>query len=403
MFCNRISDREKTVYFVLLFFCICAGVLNMHWHFPRLAVSTAAATSSLADLALQKVLHDASPVFGQYSPSSAPKANWMKNYPDSTPIVHMNLPGTHDSATWNYSQATQDALRDVTELNGSPLYDSVVYRCQTLSFTDMLDRGIRVFDLRFALDPTNSSLVFYHGAALQSETATVENVLFVFYRWLTDHPAEALFLSFQHERPPFGALAQQKTYDLFTSAHAKKYILQTQNRLGTLGDARGKITLFRRFDLDALPDSYTEALPGIHFSPRKWTVNAPNIELVYNPTENSIAYIEDFYETSAGQGTSAALNIQWKYNATTAHLTKAATQAPDSLFWTFASSEYNANIPPDFPRIMALGNGTELTLKGGVNHQLASFLKQQRGKRMGIVMLDFFDEPDDLVDTILSL
>lgn len=328
----------------------------------------------------------------------------MKHYPDHTPIVHMNLPGTHDSATWNYSQATQDALRSVTELNGRPLHESVYYRCQDLSFVDMLDAGIRVFDMRFALDPTNSSLVFYHSTALQSETATVEDVLFGFYQWLDDHPTEAVFLSFQYENPSSNnAVAQQKTYDLFTSDHAKRYIVQKRNELGTLGDARGKITLFRRFDLSHLPASCSDALPGLHFSPSKWTDNSPNFELVYNTAKNLTAYIEDFYETAAGLGTPASLNIQWKYNATTAHLVKAATESPDSLFWTFASSEYDANTPPDYPRIMALGNGTELTPLGGVNHQLASFLKQQKGKRMGIVMLDFFEEPGDLVDTLLDL
>jgi len=38
--------------------------------------------------------------------------------------------------------------------------------------------------------------VFYHSAALQSETATVEDALFGFYRWLDDHPSEAIFFSF---------------------------------------------------------------------------------------------------------------------------------------------------------------------------------------------------------------
>ena len=42
----------------------------------------------------------------------------------------------------------------------------------------VLNAGIRVFDLRYALDVTNSTLVFWHGDGLQSETATVNDVLF---------------------------------------------------------------------------------------------------------------------------------------------------------------------------------------------------------------------------------
>jgi 1-phosphatidylinositol phosphodiesterase len=52
---------------------------------------------------------------------------------------------------------------------------------------------------------------------------------------------------------------------------------------------------------------------------------------------------------------------------------------------------------------MALGNGTELTPLGGVNQQLVTFLKQQKGKRLGILMFDFFDTPSNLVETFLGL
>jgi 1-phosphatidylinositol phosphodiesterase len=150
-----------------------------------------------------------------------------------------------------------------------------------------------------------------------------------------------------------------------------------------------------------LPASYSSALPGIHFSPALWTDNDPDITLVYNTAENLTAYIEDFYETDSGFGTSAAYNIALKYNATTAHLIKAATLYPDSLFWSFASSEYDINL--DTPRIMALGNGTEYTPLGGVNQRLIPFFETMKGKRLGIVMFDFFDTPSNLVSTFLSI
>ena len=73
---------------------------------------------SLAELALQKVLTGASPIFGgsEANGTSTKTSIWMKNYPDSTKLDHMNIPGTHDSATWNYSIATQDTLLHVTDL-----------------------------------------------------------------------------------------------------------------------------------------------------------------------------------------------------------------------------------------------------------------------------------------------
>lgn len=368
--------------------------------------------SPLAQFALQKVLDDATPIFGNDVTSHKKRKteSWMKGYRDSTRIVHMNIPGTHDAATWNYSQETQNALKHVTALNGfgnqEPPADWL--RCQESSFATMLNAGIRAFDLRFAFDVTNSTLVFYHSRGLQSQTTTVEDLLFGFYNWLDDHPSEALFLSFQYEGGTTryasnNAAVQMALFETLTSPSARHYILQTKGELGTIGQARGKITLFRRFDLDKLPSSYEAALPGLHFSPLKWTDNGQAIELVYNEKKNQAAYIEDFYDPGLEIGSSAELNIQLKYNVTVAHLHKAMTKSKDSLFWTWASSRYTDNIPVDTPRIMALGNGTEFTPLGGVNHRLVPFLKQLKGKRVGIIMFDFFDTPSNVVETLLSL
>ncbi|KAJ6076392.1 hypothetical protein N7499_008373 [Penicillium canescens] len=365
-------------------------------------------SSAVADFALHKVLSDATPIFGSYVKESGEKAQWMKAYPDETLLVHMNIPGTHDSATWNYTQPTQDALRGITDLNQVTVPVPETFRCQELPLIDMLNMGIRAFDLRYALDPTNSSLIFYHSQALLSETATVDDVLFGFYQWLDDHPSETIFLSFQHEsstaRYVFDdAASQLKMYNALTSSAARHYFVQTKGQLGTLGDARGKITLLRRFDLDKLPDSYTATLPGLHFSPSLWTDNGPDISLEYNTDKHLTAYIEDYYQPLTPTGSSAIENIKWKYNATVANIDKATTQHPDSLFWTWGSGTNLENSPPDWPRIMAIGNGTGYTPNGGVNQHLLSYLREQKGKRVGIVMFDFFDQPSGLIDTFLAL
>ena len=363
---------------------------------------------SLGDLALQKVLTDASPVFGYYTKSTSSTARWMSKYPDSTLIVHMNIPGAHDPQTWNYSLATQESLDHITDLDGNPPLPPQVYRCQQKSFIDMLNSGIRVFDLRYAFDVTNSTLVYWHSQGLVSETATVDDTLFGFYHWLDDHPTEALFLSFQYEGSTtlYGtddAGVQLSLFQTLTSPAAQKYFLQTKDKFGTLGEARGKITLLKRFDFDLLPASYTAALPGCHFSPSLWTDNDPNITLVYNPATNATVYIEDYYSMNLAVGTSAVENIASKFDAVTAHLNFAATQHANSLFWSFASSENDINVPIDTPEIMAIGNGTELTPLGGVNQQLVPFFEGLKGKRLGIVMFDYFDVPSNLIDTFLSM
>ncbi|KAJ5329468.1 hypothetical protein N7452_009858 [Penicillium brevicompactum] len=372
--------------------------------FVALALGASSAASSLADLALQKVLDDAKPIFGPYTRNTGNKATWMRNYPDDTLLVHMNIPGTHDSATWNYTQASQDAMKGITDLNEINVPAPEAFRCQELPLIYMLNMGIRAFDLRYAFDPTNTSLVFYHKQALLSETATVGDVLYGVYQWLDDHPSETVFLSLQYESSTAlhasnDAALQRLLHKTLTSPAARQYFVQTKDKLGKLGDARGKINLLRRFDLDKLPQTYTTTLPGLHFSPSLWTDNGPGIELVYNTAENLTAYIEDYYQPLTPMGSDAKENIQWKCNATVKHIEKATTQHPDNLFWTFASATNTPNEPPIWPRIMALGNGTEYTPEGGVNQFLVSFLKGQQGKRVGIVMFDFFDQPAELIDT----
>ncbi|KAH7370911.1 PLC-like phosphodiesterase [Rhexocercosporidium sp. MPI-PUGE-AT-0058] len=375
---------------------------------PYFARDVSTSSNALNQFALQKVLQDASPIFGPYTKTTSKTATWMKAYPDSTKLVHMNLPGTHDTQTWNYSLETQKALSGITELGGRPVLPPSVFRCQQEPIIAMLDAGIRVFDLRFAFDVLNSSLVFWHGQALQSETATVEDVLFGFYRWLDEHPSEAVLMSLNYEGSTTryarnDAAVQMAIFDVLTTKAAKKYFVQKKNEFATLGEARGKITLLRRFGLDALPASYSEAIQGVPFPASQWQDNSPDLALVYNTSKNLTAYIEDFYEPATPPGSGAALSIEMKYNATIAHLSKAATSEQDSLFWTFASAEFNAGVPTVSPRIMATGNGTESTPLGGVNQRLVPFLRGMKGKRVGIVMFDFFGTPGGLVETLLSL
>ena len=157
---------------------------------------------------------------------------------------------------------------------------------------DMLSMGIRAFDLRYAFDPTNTSLIFYHSQALLSETATLDDVLFGFYHWLDEHPSETLILSRQYEgstalHASNNAAVQLHLYETLTSPAAQAHFVQKKDELGILGEARGKITLMRRFDLDQLPTSYTNNLPGLHFSPSLWTDNSEISR--FGPSQSSSA------------------------------------------------------------------------------------------------------------------
>lgn len=403
----RLSYDRNVQYNLMAINTILAWILVAFTH-RQLYTHASCVHPPLADLALQHVLSDASQIFGisshPASHNSAVAATWMSRHADSTPLTHLTIPGAHDAATWNFSSTTRDSLPPDAGTN-----DPAYFRTQRSSIASSLEAGVRFFDLRYAMDPTGTTLVFWHHNALLSEIARVADVMFAFYAWLEIHGTETVLLSFQYEGGTWpgaanDALVQQQLFDVLTSPAARKYILQTRDELGTLGPARGKVVLLRRFDLDQLPPDHQSSLPGIHLSPSLWPDNGPDFELVYNPAKNLAAYIEDYYEPNdLPIGLNASVNIAKKLDAVTAHLRKATTENQDSLFITFASGEHNDNVPPVFPEIMALGNGTTDTPLGGVNQQLLPVLKELKGKRLGVVVVDYWEEPGELVDVILGL
>lgn len=389
-------------------------------------------SSSLAQHALQKVIQDASEIYGPYNAggtnstgNSSSRANWMSAYPDETLLTALNIPGLHDAATWNYSAARQAELRPIADLLGATLYDNRVYRCQQEPIASALDAGVRFLDLRYAAGPLgalagsapyDTTLSLWHGTALQGARADLSAVFVALLAWLDAHPSETLLVSLQYESGTTPTAAN----DAATQSALRALLLEspaTAGRLlqvpagaagglGTLGAARGRIIVVRRFDLDQLPDAASAGLPGIRLSPTDWTDNGANISIVYDSTTNATAYIEDLYEPTAdlGLAADAAAYIAAKVDAVAAHLRLAAADETGSLFITFSSAEVDAADVAAVPEIMALGNGTDLTPDGGVNQQLLALLTGElKGQRHGVVVVDFWDEPAGLLDAVLGL
>lgn len=241
------------------------------------------------------------------------------------------------------------------------------------------------------------------------------DVLFAFYAWLDGHAGETVLLSLQYEGgtlPGAGddAVVQGLLYDVLMSEAGRRYILQTRDEVGTLGEARGRVVLVRRFDLDRLPPEYESRLPGIHLAPGMWTDNSPGFGLVYNAGKGLAAWIEDYYEPDVPPNSNVSVVVEKKMEAVTAHLEKAIAageERMDELFITFTSGRRLDDEPPVFPETMALGEGKD-TPEGGVNAQLERWLQETRqGKgeklRLGVVVLDYLDEPGSLVGAILGL
>ncbi|KLU83517.1 hypothetical protein MAPG_02575 [Magnaporthiopsis poae ATCC 64411] len=417
--------------------------------------STAAAAACLVGLALVASGADAKAIISRGSPDSVQLdifgssagpdgafANWMAAYPDSTKIQHLNIPGTRDSATWLVRNGTTRSIAAPEDVvTSTPKFNISSCKMQDRSIADSLAAGVRFFDLRVNTDPDGKGrLVLYKGDLVLSEdTVSFEATLKALYGWLDAHSRELVLLSValelggNRDRSQAAQRAsQQELYRVLTSDPATRYFYRGDPRdelPANLGAARGKIVLLRRFaPLDPLLGrGHDSELAGVGLPPDAWPVNSPGFAIVQNRDKNITTYVEDLHQPAAllpasggfeglgfsggdsngnnygGDPLKALAVLPVKYNVTAEHLLKAASSAaPDSLFITFAGAMDEAGHPPIWPEVMALGNGSQYTPNGGVNNQLVPFIKSLAGKRLGIVVLDYYHQPNNLVQAILG-
>ncbi|KAF8170823.1 PLC-like phosphodiesterase [Mycena galopus ATCC 62051] len=355
----------------------------------------------LADNALAEILERAAPILGRDNGSSpsSPTCDWMAKIADETKLVDMNLPGTHDAATWDYSDARQAELVKYT----GPIREAVFFRCQERSLLHSLNDGIRVFDLRLGYNPGSDTIGFYHGVAMLGPTTTLQDVLYGLYNWLIAHPSETILVSINQEAGSNTLYDRKFEEILFSTLNnelGKRFWLPVAGELGTLGAARGKLVLLQRFTYQFLSSPANPV--GIHLDAEQWTPNGGDIKLVYNKVPKRVAYIQDTFMPLVPPRSSADANITSKFEAVTSHLAKAINAAVDGevdegFYISFASAHKNADRIT--PNIIALGDASTT----GMNERLLPWFKQHKGKRLGVVLLDFYHSQPGLVEAIIGL
>lgn len=161
---------------------------------------------------------------------------WMKELGDDTRIGTLLIPGTHNSA------ACHTALPSV--------------RCQGQSVTDQLEHGVRFLDIRLGKHPLKAGsdaleLTVVHGKfpvriPFPRKFASIMDEV---YGFLQKHPSETVLVSLKQEGTGDWdngkAEFAQVLWDRYIAPHKNKWVLGAQ--LPKLGDARGKVILFRRF------------------------------------------------------------------------------------------------------------------------------------------------------------
>lgn len=157
-------------------------------------------------------------------------ADWMKELEDELSLDAVILPGTHDSAT-TYVQL--------------PYF----MRCQSLTIREQLEAGFRYLDIR--LNEENGKLYFYHsfakcktGILPWADALELEEVLQQVYSFLMSHPSETVLFVVKQEGSGEVALFQ-KTLQEYIEKNSEMWLLT--NQVPSLGEARGKVVLFRRY------------------------------------------------------------------------------------------------------------------------------------------------------------
>ncbi len=164
--------------------------------------------------------------------AAAGSADWMASLDDALSLSETRLPGTHDSAT-KYCQL------------------AYVTKCQKLTIGEQLEAGFRYLDIRLGVD--GARMVLMHGFTYcktgpfpWSEKLSLESVLADCYAFLKAHPTETVLFAVKQEHGDESVADFQKLLDQTVAAGGSHWLLT--DRLPTLGEARGKLVLLRRYD-----------------------------------------------------------------------------------------------------------------------------------------------------------
>lgn len=176
---------------------------------------------------------------------------WMEKLNSDTPLLQYNIPGTHDCVT-QYVQFSH------------------ISKCQNLNIYEQLCIGIRALDIR--VQSNGDRLKMVHGIAKAYNTPNkfgkqmdMADVLAHCYRFLDENPGETIVFQFKNDSGTENEKCFDNLFYTYIKGNEEKWFLE--NRVPTLGEARGKIFLIRRCKMQTR-DEFTSLNTGLDFS--KW-------------------------------------------------------------------------------------------------------------------------------------
>lgn len=281
--------------------------------------------------------------------------NWLGQLDDNTVLGSLAIPGTHNSA------ACHTALPSV--------------QCQGASLTDQLENGVRFLDIRVGKYPLKSGedandLTVVHGnfPVRIPFPKKFQDALDEIYDFVDSNKSETVIVSIKQE----GTGEWDNDHDEFANVIWNNYVDKNKDKwyLGTnlprLGDARGKIVLFRRFGVknDDLRNKFG-------FDAASWK---------YNCTEDDRGSfcVQDFCEIENAEA--IPQKVEYVKNLAKKAHEHNSTQSDGKLFVNFTSGS-NFFDPNCWPQPIS---------KAMVEHKL----QDSFDKGSGIIVLDYIDADD---------
>ncbi|KAJ6446109.1 phosphatidylinositol phospholipase C [Purpureocillium lavendulum] len=324
--------------------------------------------------------------------SSARLEAWMRELHDDWPLTLLSIPGTHNSPTCH------KALPSV--------------RCQAVGVPEQLRNGVRFLDIRVSANPDDDALALVHSAFPISLTGNkyFGDMLVDIYRFLDENPSETVIMSLKREGTGKGTDGQLGKYLKHSYVDKTRDKWWTEPKIPTLGQARGKIVIVRRFALD---DDMRQAC----WDGRGWGIDAQqwpdNCEDGTGGGGNF--RIQDFYEITESQ------NIEKKIAYSRGQLERAAEQA--FALAGMEGHQPDAPTPPFFINFLSASNFFNATcwperIAAKVNPSIVEYLCINHGEHdkgpnklkvgdagTGIVITDWVGANDnwDLIRCIVGM
>ena len=199
--------------------------------------------------------------------------NWMAQLDDDAFVCQLSIPGAHDACSSEFSSA-------------SALGALISGKVQTKTIGEMLTSGIRLFDLRPAVN--GNKLTIYHGVL---QTAyNFNDVMQQLCNYVTQHSSEFCVVVIRHEtdgddnNANFGSMLQTSLTQF------SDYLVNFRPNL-TVSEARGKILFLSR-------DEYNAPIRGGRIT--GWPGNtSSNAGQCYGlETHKCSMWVQDFFEYS---------------------------------------------------------------------------------------------------------